>query len=520
MTHPQASRRARLTAIFRAPLRPGTRLIVAAGAAGGAVAAGQAPVGAWPITLVALAIVTALVARASRPAHRIWLAWTAGCGYFAATLFWIVEPFMVDAARDGWMAPFALVFMAGGMALFWAFAGLVASRAPTPAIAALAFALGLAGGDLLRSYVLTGFPWALMGHVWIGTPVMQAAAWVGPVGLSVLTCLVAALPIAARGRRLQAMSVLAVLSVLSALWVGGRARLDQPLPARPRPIMVRLVQPNATQGEKWRPEMWDLFLRRQFDLSTAPATRPLDLVVWPETAIPWLLDNSTDILARVTAASGGTPLALGVQRAEGERYYNSLAVTDADGRVAQVYDKWHLVPFGEYVPLGDMLAKVGIAAFAAQAGGGYSAGPGPRVLDLGRAGRALPLICYEAIFPQDLRTGVRADWILQVTNDGWFGNLSGPYQHLAQARLRAVEQGLPLLRAANTGVTAVIDARGHVLQSLPLNTVGRLDAEVPPATPTPTLYARTGDWPVTVLIAAAVLLLAIWARRNPVDRPR
>lgn len=514
------SRLAPLTAVFRPPLRPAVRPIAAAAGAGMAVAAGQAPVGIWPVSLVALAGVTALVAGALRPAHRIWLAWAAGCGYFAATMFWIVEPFMVDAARDGWMAPFALVFLAGGMALFWALAGLIAARAPTAAVAALAFALGLAASDLLRSYALTGFPWALTGHVWVGTPVMQAAAWVGPVGLSVLTCLAAALPVAARTPGKRVAATMGVAAVLAVLWFAGLERLDRPLPPRPQPITVRLVQPNATQSEKWRPEMWDLFLRRQFELTAEPVDKPLDLVVWPETAIPWMLDDSGDIFAQATAVSGGAPLALGVQRAEGERYFNSLAVTDSQGRVTQVYDKWHLVPFGEYVPMGDVLAQVGITAFAAQAGGGYSAGPGPKVLDLGRAGRVLPLICYEAVFPQDLRTGARADWILQVTNDGWFGNLSGPYQHLAQARLRAVEQGLPLLRAANTGVTAVIDARGRVLQSLPLNTVGRLDAEVPPAMPGPTLYARTGDWPATILLVVALSFLAVRLRRNPIDRPR
>ncbi len=514
------TRLSRLTAVVRAPLRPGARSLAAAVTAGAFSALGQAPVGIWPVTLLSLGAVTALVAGAARPAHRVWLAWAAGCGYFSATLFWIVEPFMVDAARDGWMAPFALVFMAGGMALFWGLAGWVASRVTTATQAGLGFGLGLAASDLLRSYVLTGFPWALMGHIWIGTPVMQAAAWVGPIGLSILTCLLAVLPAALRGAGPRVLATVGGAAFLAMLWLLGQTRLDAALPPRAQPIVVRLVQPNATQSEKWRPEMWDLFLRRQFSLTAEPAARPLDLVVWPETAIPWMLDDSGDVLAQVMIASGGAPLALGVQRDEGERYFNSLAVTDATGRVAQVYDKWHLVPFGEYMPMGDLLAKVGITALAAQAGMGYSAGPGPRVLDLGRAGRVLPLICYEAVFPQDLRVGPRADWILQVTNDGWFGNLSGPYQHLAQARLRAVEQGLPLLRAANTGVTAVIDARGRVLQSLPLNTVGRLDAEVPPATPGPTLYARSGDWPATILLAAALLSLGWQARRNPIDRPR
>ena len=427
-------------------------------------------------------------------------------------MFWIVEPFLVDPARDGWMAPFALVLMSGGMALFWGLAGALAGIGRSLPTRALGFAVGLAATDLLRGYVLTGFPWALIGHVWIGTPVMQAAAFVGPVGLSLIATLAAALPVLSAGPRGRiALTVVAVMGV-AALWVGGTVRLGAEVAERDPAIRVRLVQPNATQSLKWRADMWDVFLDRQMQATALPADPPLDLIVWPETAVPWLLDRTGSLFAAMTSASRGVPIALGIQRAEVLRYFNSLAVIDKSGTVTDVYDKSHLVPFGEYIPAGNLLARFGIRAFAAQNGYGYTPGPGPRVLDLGPAGRVLPLICYEAVFPQDLRTPDRADWILQVTNDGWFGNVSGPYQHLAQARLRAVEQGLPLLRAANTGVSAVIDARGRVLASLPLNTEGHLDAAVPPALP-PTPYARTGDWPATVLLSLTVLAL-IFRRRS------
>lgn len=482
------------------------------GALGVLAATGQAPLGLWWATLPTLAIITIFVAREERWRGRLWQGWVAGAGYFAASLFWIVEPFMVDAARDGWMAPFALVFLAGGMALFWMLAAVFAGMGRTFAGRAVGFGLGLAASDLIRGYIFTGFPWALIGHVWVGTPVAQAVAWVGPVGLSLLTMTMAVLPVAFQKGRWLGIAISLVL--LSGLWGGGTMRLAQTDPVRDPLIRVRMVQPNATQSLKWDPLMWDEFMRRQMDATAAPQDAPLNLVIWPETAVPWLLESSSDLLREITAASDGVPVALGIQRAEGDRYFNSLVATDGAGSIKAVYDKHHLVPFGEYVPFGDLLYDFGITAFAAKAGKGYTPGHGAVVLDLGSAGKVLPLICYEAVFPQDLRSApARADWILQITNDGWFGNLAGPYQHLAQARLRAIEQGLPLMRVANTGVTAAIDAKGRVLRSLPLNSVGHFDIAVPAAMP-PTFYARTGDLPSTMLIGLGLLMLVAAQRRK------
>lgn len=480
--------------------RPG----LASALAGLVAASGQAPLGFWPLTLLALGWLTLGQAQATGWRDRLWRGWAAGAGYFAGTLFWITEPFMVDAAKDGWMAPFALIFMAGGMALFWMLAAAVAGLGRGPSDRAFGFAVGLAASDLLRGYIFTGFPWALVGHVWVNTPVAQWAAFVGPVGLSILTMALALLPIVA-GRVTAARVGLALL-LLAGLWLGGVARLAQTEAPRAQQVRVRLVQPNATQALKWQPGMWDVFLDRQMAANAAPAEQPLDLIVWPETAVPYLLEDAGFIFDEARAASGDVPMVLGVQRAEGSLYFNSLVALDRAGAVIASYDKHHLVPFGEYIPFGDVMARFGISAFAAQAGNGYSAGLGVRVLDLGRAGMVLPLICYEAVFPQDLRAAERADWIVQITNDSWFGNLAGPWQHLAQARLRAIEQGLPLLRAANTGVTAVIDAKGRVLQSLPLNVEGWLDADVPPAMGA-TPYARSGDLPATMLLCGGILVL-------------
>lgn len=496
------------------------RLKVWAGAAvlpalaGLAAAGGQAPFGLWALSLFGFAVLTWHVAGAETMRARAFRGWAGGVGYFAGTLFWIVEPFMVEPERDGWMAPFALILMAGGMALFWLAAGLAAGLGRGPVMRCAGFALALAASDLARGYVLTGFPWALAGHIWIETPVAQAAAYGGPVGLSLLTVTLAALPVAFSTRRGRITGAALAVALLAAVWAGGSVRLSAPDPVRDPAIRVRLVQPNATQALKWQPGMWQVFLDRMILASGAPADPPPDLIVWPETSVPYLLEDAGFVFAEALATSGGIPMAVGVQRAEGQRYYNSLVAVGPDGAVFASYDKHHLVPFGEYVPLGDQLGRFGISAFAAQAGYGYSAGPGPRVLDLGRAGKVLPLICYEAVFPQDLRAAPeRADWILQVTNDGWFGNLAGPWQHLAQARLRAIEQGLPLLRAANTGVTAVIDAKGRMIRHLPLDVDGWIDADVPGAI-LPTVYARTGDWPATILLSLGLLAISLHRRRS------
>ena len=229
------------------------------------------------------------------------------------------------------------------------------------------------------------------------------------------------------------------------------------MPAPPGPV-IRLVQPNADQSLKWQPDHAGTFFRRHLDLTAVPPGGKVpDLIVWPETAVPFLLEEPWDGLERMVAAAGDTPVAFGVQRSEGLRGYNSLAVLGRDAagapQVLAVYDKHHLVPFGEFIPGGDLLADwLSIPSFAPKEGYGYSAGPGPALLDLGPTlGRVLPLICYEAVFAYFPRAVDRPGWMLQVTNDAWFGDRSGPFQHLALNRLRSIETGLPLVRVANTG---------------------------------------------------------------------
>lgn len=480
----------------------GWRRAALAVGAGVLIAAGQAPLGAWWLAVPALAGLIRLVAAAPGARQAAVLGLMGGAGYFAAALSWIIEPFLIDAARDGWMAPFAVVLLAFGLGLFWGGAAALARRSAQPA---LMFATALSGVELLRGYLFTGFPWASIGHVWIGTPVAQLAAYAGAPGLTLLTCLAAALIAGLRARPAATGG-----AALALAWGFGAWQLTAPEPPAPG-VTLRLVQPNAEQHLKWDASAADMFFNRLLD-HTAATPRP-DLVIWPETALPYQLERNPGLAEEISATAGGVPVALGVQRVEGTRGYNSLAVLGAKGAVTARYDKHHLVPFGEYIPFGDLAYRwFGLRAFAAQTGNAYSAGPGPVVLDLGpKLGRVLPLICYEAVFPQDLRGAGRADWLLQITNDAWFGTLTGPFQHAAQARLRAIEQGLPMVRVANTGVTAVYDARGRITASLPFGTQGHLDTALPGALPE-TFYARWGEAPVGLLLAG---LAAALIRRRP-----
>lgn len=471
---------------------------------GAAAALGHAPFGIWPLALAGLGALTVCVGRAPTPRGAVLAAWAGGAGYFAVTLAWIVEPFLVDVATHGWMAPFALLLMAAGLALFWALAGLLTAATGTGAIG---FAVALAGAEMIRGRIFTGFPWALPAYVWADTPVRETAALWGAYGLTLVTLVLAALAAgAASERRWARLAGAVALGAALFAWAPLRDRAEGPSPGR-----VQLIQPNAPQSEKWDPEKAPMFVRRAIRL-TAAAELPPDFVIWPETTVPYVLDRAGPVLAAASEAAAGAPLLTGINRRDAEgRWFNAAVIVGPGGQVADIYDKVHLVPFGEYVPFRSDLIRA-MAAFDSY---GFTPGDAVRALET-PIGRAAVLICYEAIFPDHISgLAVRPDYLIQITNDAWFGTFSGPYQHLDQARFRAAEQGLPLVRAANTGVSAVIDARGRVLASLPLGTAGQLVADLPGAR-RPTLYAATGDGPVAGLVL--VLLAGLWwrARRNPI----
>ena len=447
--------------------------------------------------------------------------WLAGLGYFSVSVAWIVEPFLVDERTHGWMAPFALVLMAGGLSLFWAAAGAAWRRLrPQGGARVLVFAGAFAGAEWLRGHLLTGFPWNLPGEAWpAGSPLSQGAALVGAYGLTWITLVLAAAPAwildpGTPGRRLSRAATVMVPALVLFAWGAHRIAGTPAGEAGPR---VRIVQADIDQKTKWRPENLPSILRTYVDLTRRPAAQAPDIVVWPEGALPAIIN---DLMIpgqgwRETLASALAPgqvLAMGANRAEvrpdgGVAYHNSLVVlegTGSDLAVAGVYDKHRLVPFGEFIPLGDLAGRIGLRSLVHMPED-FTAGPPPRPLQLARLPAFQPMICYEALFPgftraAARRAGERPAWILNVSNDAWFGRASGPWQHLNMARYRAIEEGLPIVRSTPTGISVVIDSSGRLIGPvLGLGTVGVIDQPLPAARP-PTPYVRFGDVPFLVLL--------------------
>ena len=463
---------------------------LAAALIGGAGALGQAPYD-WPVfTLAMLAFGLLLAQGAARP---FIAGWALGAGYFAHTLIWILQPFLVEADRFGWLALPALILMAGGLAVFW---GLAFAGARRLGLGALGVVVGWTLAELARAYVFTGFPWGAPVQALVGRWGGQGLAWAGPHGVMFLMMALAWGLGQGQGHKIRIISVI------------GAALLLWPFTASNPPLTdnwVRIVQPNAIQSRKWHPDWTDVFFDRQLSLSAADGLHRPDLIVWPETAVPWPLGQSAKHRAAIAAAAQGAPVVLGLLRWEGFRVFNTLAVLDRGGQVSETYDKHHLVPFTEYIPLGWISNYFGLGGVWSDRGFGFAAGAGAKLVDLGAVGLALPLICYEAVFAQDVNAAPgRARLIVQITNDAWFGERAGPQQHLALARMRAIEQGLPLVRAANTGISAMVGPQGQVLQALGQGQAGFLDAPLP-APRAPTLYSRLGDGPIGLVL---VLMLA------------
>lgn len=475
----------------------------------GALAAGALPpLHLVPLLAAALAGLLVLVEAAPDWRAAGLRAFGFGLGHHLAGLFWITEALVIEADRAWFLIPVAVPAVAALLAVFLAPAGIAAflARPGWPRLAAFAGAWSL--GEILRTYVLTGFPWNLAGTVWAFAALpMQAAAYVGLPGLSLATVLLCTLPML--GRRGWAAAVL-LLTAGAGL---GFARL-WPAEPPPTPVAIRIIQGNIAQGTKWSESLRAQHFQKYLALTrAAPPPGPGEtlVAVWPETASPYPLASDEDArdLAAMALPEGGLLLAGSVRiaRAPALRVFNSLVALDAEGTVRGIYDKAHLVPFGEYVPLRRLLPLPTVVRATLD----FSAGPGPRTLDPGLPGVPAfgALICYEAIFPGAVvQPGRRPGWLVNITNDAWFGRTSGPWQHLAAARFRAVEEGLPLARAANTGISAVFDARGRELGRIGLGVTGVLAAPLPAAMP-PTMFAQTGMW-MPGILAVFVLLLGFY----------
>jgi apolipoprotein N-acyltransferase len=484
----------------------------------GAVAAlAFAPINALPLFAIGVIglIWTAEVAERRRAAF--WTGWWWGFGHCLAGFFWIANSFLIDPVRFGWMVPPVIAGLAAYMAVYPALAAAASwHRHASPLARVLLLAAGWTVSEWLRGHVFTGFPWNLAAYVWSFDPaMMQSAALWGSWGLSFLTILSAGLlSLMGRGdRRGDLRAGIACVALLVALYGFGTWRLASGDSAQTNQsgLALRLVQGNIDQWEKLTGAHRDRDIAQHLRLTVqTPGFEKVRVVIWPETAATVFLDRSDDWRSYVAAAapSGGL-LITGTLRGdppqgEPDRYWNSVAVIDPTGRIVAGADKFHLVPLGEYVPMRSILGPF-IGKLTAGAGD-FSAGPGPVTVHAPGLPPFSTLICYEVIFPGAVTDSKdRPDWLLNVTNDGWFGRSPGPYQHFASARFRAVEEGLPLARAANTGISAMVDPFGRVIASLPLGTEGALDVLLP-APLNPTLFARTG-----LLLPAGLVVLAFAA---------
>lgn len=467
------------------------------------------PLFVLPALALAFPGLLALLDGAPRARVAAWRGFWFGFGLNLIGLYWVTEAILVEAARFWWFVPIAVPALSAILALFIGAATGAArfARAGWPRAVALAGAWEL--GDLARQFVATGFPWNPLGSVWefpgrLGDIFIQPAAFVGVGGLTLLTVALALTP--ALGRRWM-LGGAAVLAAWAAL---GIDRLQKPMPEAPH-LSVVLVQGNVAEGQKWNRALLVSIFQRYLRLTregVAKAGGGPAVVVWPETASPALLQRDAGARQLIMEASGGHPALVGSVRFDrAGRARNSLFALVGTGTIAGIYDKWHLVPFGEFQP---RWLRIGIQIVP---GGGFARGPGPRTLHVPGLPPVGPLICYEAIYSGEIVDEAdRPDWLVNITNDAWFGNSTGPRQHLAAARLRAVEEGLPLLRAANTGISAAFDARGHELARLGLDVTGTLDVPLPPPLP-PTLFARFGLL-IPGLAALATLCTGLAARRN------
>lgn len=473
------------------------------------------------------------------------IGWWFGFGYFVSGLYWIGFALLVEADKFAHFIPLAVVALPAGLALFTGLALGLAGFFWDPdrpaRIVLLATAWFLL--DWLRGHILTGFPWHSLGYIWTGDSLLhgamaQGAALVGAYGLGFFTLLLACLPALlprdqlkrAGGRSL--MTIMPLLALVLIGWGGWRIQqiADHGIGDDKPEISLRIVQPNIAQQEKWVPGNRLAHFQKLLQLSQLPGETPPQVIVWPEAATPFFLAEQSEALrmigqllprdgilitgsprlpdAHATAAAG---------EVANRRVHNSILFIGGDGEIHASYDKFHLVPFGEYLPFRPLLSAIGLRKLTKDIGA-FAPGSGPQTVRLNSLPPVSPLICYEIIFPAAVTDPTHPPgWIVNLTNDAWFGDTSGPPQHLAQARLRAVEEGVPVIRSANNGISAVISPSGSVLQALPLNQTGILDAKLPKPVARPP-YALYQDIPLLLLSFFVLFLFTILRIREKNSR--
>jgi apolipoprotein N-acyltransferase len=528
-------------------LASGWRRCLIAFAAGATGAVAMAPFNFFPVLFISMPVAVWLIdgcaeVRKKPAGRKVYLGlpmaplrafsagWWWGFGYFVAGLWWLGAAFLVDADEFAWALPLGVAGLPAALAIFpglgFMLARLIWSRG---AGRLLAFAAGLSLAEWLRGHVLTGFPWNVFGMAFGGNIVTaQFASLIGLYGLTIAAILIFSAPavlgdkaMAWRAGRGLPLPILAAALALAGIFGFGVLRLSMAAKDEVAGVRLRIMQPNLAQDEKFRPENKAQILSHYLALSAGGTDKDhsglngINVLIWPESAFPFILSRAAWALAAigavlppqtvlVTGAARADDAAYGARRA---RYFNAIQVVTSGGHILDSYDKVHLVPFGEYLPFQAVFDRLGLHQFV-HIPGGFEAGSRRQLLTVPGLPLVAPLICYEAIFPSEAvpeGPEERPGLLLNVTNDGWFGMTSGPYQHFAQARLRAIEEGLPLIRAANTGISAIIDSYGRVLAELPLGAERVLDGPLPRRIAAP-LFAR---FPLSSVLLLWIIVLSV-----------
>ncbi|GAB5389320.1 MAG: apolipoprotein N-acyltransferase [Alphaproteobacteria bacterium] len=486
----------------------GRRAFLSVFCAGALTALAVPPVNLAPLWLVSLPVLFLALERSAKAGLKrsAALAWMFGFGHFGFALYWIVFSLFTDITKFWFLVPFVVLGLPAGLALFWAPVGMIwpwLARHAGPVSRIMVGAFALAVMELLRGHVLTGFPWGLAGYGWLGfLPLAQLASVLGVYGLTLMTFVIASLPAMylLGQRKLALRSGAVVLALLIGAGIWGQSRIQGLKTLPDRDVSLRLAQPNIDQDRKWDRELFQTHMSNLVELSREGGS--VDIVIWPESAVPFDPSSTVWFPRVMNDLPDGAWLLVGAVRKQGDAFFNSVQASDPDGVVTAIYDKAHLVPFGEYMPLRSVLPLDAIAAGDFD----FTAGPGPRSLGFGGFPTVGPLVCYEAIFPgKVVSDGDRPDWLLTVTNDGWFGNSAGPHQHFAMARMRAIEEGLPMVRVANTGISGVVDTAGIIRTRTELGARAVVDSALPAMTEQPVFATR----PVIMTFISYLIVLSI-----------
>jgi len=444
---------------------------------------------------------------ATNKKQAFFIGWWFGWGQFIAGLYWVGVAFTIDANAHAALLPLPVLGLPAFLAIF---TGLVTLATHVTKLQKL-FRIAIFTSfwvflEYVRGTIFTGFPWNLVGYSWGNfLPILQWTAFIGVYGLTLLTVLISSLPSILAEKGVTALckktTILLCVFLVSSMAGVGYLRMTTSPPSNtsdtPR---IRIVQPNIAQADKWRPDLKFSHVRKLVELSRNAQKEGPEYLIWPETAVPFFLTTNEKLkfyLQNIIPKNGALITGAPRKNPSKRQYWNSVQVLKPNGDFAAIYDKRHLVPYGEYLPLRGFLEQSGIASLipVLDQMSDFSTpdSTAPSVITLPGIGTARVLICYEVAFPWEVQQEQSFDWILNVTNDGWFGDTSGPYQHLVVSKVRGIEQGVPVIRAANTGVSAIINPYGEIIEKLPLNQQGFIDGQIPSPISGKTLYSSTGE---------------------------